>query len=128
MTVIFILIVFAVPTAMALLPWGSTVIAAQLFFHMKHRLIGALIGIRRVAFRAQRDLGVEMQRAFSAKAGTFAFERRVAGITAVEIFGQRAGNARLDAPSQCFANVEIFPGNAKRQSCLRGKTHPVQLS
>src|SRR6202167_4076132 len=62
----------------------ATVIAAQLFFHMQHRLIGALIGIRRIAFRAQRDLGIEMQRAFSAKAGPFTFERRVAGITAVK--------------------------------------------
>ena len=106
----------------------ATGIAAQLFFYMQHRLVGTLIGIRRIAFGSQHDPGVEMQRAFSAKARTFAFERSVAGLTAVEIFGQRAGDARLDATSQCFANIEIFPGNAKRQGCLRGKTRPVQLS
>jgi len=62
-----------------------------------------------------------MERAFGAKAGTLAFDRRMAGITAVEIFAQRVGNARLDARAQRIADVEILPGNAKGQGCLRGK-------
>ena len=91
------------------------VIPAQLLFDMQHRLIGTFVSIRRISFRAQCHLGVEVQRALGAKARTFAFDDGVAGITAIEIFVQRTGNARLNSPAQGVADIEMFSGNAKRQ-------------
>ena len=75
----------------------AAVIAAQLLFDMQHRLIGALISIPRVSLRAQYNAGVEVERTFGMKPGTFAFDCGMAGIAAVEIFVQRPGDAGLDA-------------------------------
>ena len=46
----------------------AAMIAAQPFFHSQSRLVGAGIGIGRAGFGIQRDLGVEVNGAFGAKA------------------------------------------------------------
>jgi len=59
-------------------------IAAQLLFDPRNRLIGAGIGIGRVALGMQRDLRIEMNGAFGAEPKTVPRQRDVAGIAAVE--------------------------------------------
>ena len=45
----------------------AAVITSQPPLHPQHGLIGAGIGVRRAAFGAQDDLGVEMEGAFGVK-------------------------------------------------------------
>src|SRR5271163_2414074 len=93
-------------------------IAAQLLFEPRHRLIGGKIGIGRLALRMQRDLRIEMNGAFGAEPKTIPFERNVSGIAAIEIFAQRFGDPLPDAPAQSFAEIEVLSGYAKRHGSL----------
>jgi hypothetical protein len=79
----------------------APMIAPQALFHAQRRPVGAVIGIRRACLRLQGDFRIEMDRAFGAEPGTFALDRHVAGLAAVEIFAQCFADAR-------FADVEIF--------------------
>ena len=83
-------------------------IAAQPFFDPQRRLVGAGIGVGRHAFGVQRDLRIEMNGAFGAKAEAVPRQRDVPGIAAVEILAYGFGDPVTDAVAQRIADIEIF--------------------
>ena len=67
-------------------------VAAQPLLDAQRRLVGAGIGVGRLRLGLQRDPGIEMDRAFGAKAEALLADRHVAGIAAVEILAHRFGD------------------------------------
>src|SRR5271155_1440362 len=100
---------------------APAMIAAELLFHPRNRLIGAEIRFGRLALGTQRNLGIEVNRALGAESETVTRQRGVAGIAAVEILVQGFGDARADLPAQSVANVEIFARYAKWHESLHVK-------
>src|SRR5581483_2182525 len=110
--------------AAAIEPLGPVIlqalmVAPQPLFDAERRLIGTRIGVGGHAFRMQRDFRIQMNGAFGAKAKTFALQRGMSRIAAVEILAHRFGDPRLDTPAQCLADLNVFSGDAKRHACLR---------
>src|SRR6185437_5977460 len=97
----------------------ALMVAPQPLFDAERRLIGTRIGVGGHAFRMQRDFRIQMNGAFGAKAKTFALQRGMSRIAAVEILAHRFGDPRLDTPAQCLADLNVFSGDAKRHACLR---------
>ena len=87
--------------------FAAAMIATELLFHVRHRLIGAEISIGRLALGAQHYFGIEMDDAFGAKRKAVPRQRGMAGIAAVKVLAQRFGDAFADALTQGLADLEI---------------------
>ena len=53
--------------ALSLMAFAAAFVAAQPFFDADRRLVGAVIGVGRHAFRFEQRAGIEMQHAFGAE-------------------------------------------------------------
>jgi hypothetical protein len=91
-------------------------VAAQALLDSHRRLVGAGIGVSRKGLRFERDAGIEMDRAFGAKAEALLADGDVTGKTAVEILGGRLGDPLIDARAQRLADVDVLARHAKRHA------------
>src|SRR5215831_5385220 len=92
---------------------APTLVTPQPRFDAHGCLIGACISVCRECFRFEHNARVEMHHAFGAETESFPTDGDVSGKTAVEIFRQRVGDARIDALAQRFADVEVLARDAK---------------
>src|SRR5262249_35743512 len=71
------------------------------------------MGIRRERVGFEHDARVEMNHALGAETEPLPADGDVPGKSAVEIFGHRLCDARIDALTQRFADVDVLARDAK---------------
>jgi len=99
------------PRRLAIL--ASALVTAQSRFDAHGRLIGAGIGICRERVSLEHNAGVEMDHALGAKAESLPPYGHVPGKPAVEEFGHRFRNPRIDALAERLADADVFTRHAK---------------
>src|SRR5262249_31836764 len=80
--------------------------------------IGAGIGVGLERLGLEHHTRVQMDHAFGAKPETLLANGDVSGISAIEEFGSRLRDARIDARAQRFSQIHVLTGHPKRHVAL----------
>src|SRR5262249_45757631 len=92
---------------------APALVTAQPRFDAHGRLIGAGISICRERVSLEHNAGIEMDHALGAKAESLPPYGHVSRKSAVEVFGHRFGDTRIDALAQRPADADVFARHAK---------------
>ena len=92
---------------------APTLVTAQPLFDAQGRLIGAGIGIRRERVSLEHNPRVEMDHALGSETESLLAYGDVPGKTTVEVFGHGVRDARIDAPAQRLADLDVLARDAK---------------
>src|SRR5262245_9131049 len=92
---------------------APTLVTAQPLFDAQGRLIGAGIGIRRERVSFEHNARVEMHHALGSETESLPAYGDVPGKTTVEVFGHGVREARIDAPAQRLADLDVLARDAK---------------
>src|SRR5262245_51249225 len=99
------------PRRLAIL--ASPFVTAQPRFDAHGRLIGAGVSVCRERVSLEHNAGVEMDHALGAKAEAVPAYGHGSGKPAVEVFGHRFRETRIDALAQRLADPDVFARHAK---------------
>ena len=92
---------------------APSLVPPQSGFDADCRLICAGIGIRRKCLGLEHNPRVEMDDALGSETESIPADGNVTGKAAVEIFGHRFREARIDAPAKRFSNLDVLARDAK---------------